>query len=259
MPRKFYKRRNKFTRRAKRRPMIARPVAMRTKTFKTPKGPWRKFNSVDPFPIQYNTKFVYCSDQTLNSNLVQRVTGVLYEWRLNSPFDPDYTSVAPIASNTTAYAYGELLTATGPYTRYKVNGVKIDITWYDPEIDGMAVVSHIKSNADGFAIAAQDIQYLERAPMTVVSRMNDSGSQKKHYTQYFPLSQLCGLNKLQYNADDNQATAAYNANPVFEPRLQLCVANNADNAQHYVRVRVKLTYYTTCYGRYSQSTKEAPV
>lgn len=258
MPRRTFRKRAKTTRRIKRAIRRAKPVGMMTKTFKTPKGPWRKFNSVDPFPLQYNTKFVYASDYTLTSNNVQRTVGTIQEYRLNSPYDPDFTSVGAIASNTSAYAFAELLgtAGTGPYTRYKVNGVKIDLMWYDPSADGLAVISHIKSHSDGYAISTKDVQYLERAPMTCVNRMNDSGSQKKHMVQYFPLNQLCGWNKLQYNADNDFSCATYNTNPTLAPRLQLGVANNVDATQQTVRVRVKITYYTTCFGRYAQTGKE---
>lgn len=254
----MYGRRRKIVRRVKRR-AIAKPVNMISKTFRTPKGPWRKFNQIDPFPLNYNTKFVYVSDQTLTSAGLIRTTGNIYEWRLNSPYDPDYTSIAPIASNTTAYAYKDLLSSLGPYLKYKVNGVKIDIVWYDPEIDGMVAVSHIKANNDTYAIGAQDVQYLERSPMTLVNRMNDSGSQKKHLTQYFPMNQLVGWTKEQFRADNDTSTAPHNTYPVLTPRLQLCVANMTDNTLRFIRVRVKLTYYTTCYGRYAQTAQEAPI
>lgn len=239
-----------------RRQVRRKPVAMITKTYPTPKGPFRTFNSIDPFPTTYNTKFVYVGDLTMTTSTTQRVTGAIQEYRLNSPYDPNYTSAAVDPTNTACYGYYQLLGASGPYTRYKVNGVKVEILWYDPSDDGIAMVSHIRGDTDNFPIGTVDVQNLERAPMTVVNRINDSGSQKKRIVQYIPLNQALGWTKEQFRVEMGNSTGPYNGNPGLTPRLQLCVANNTSAVAKTINARVKITYYTVLYGRYSQTAKE---
>lgn len=262
---KFIKK--KMWRKKRRNFKVKKPVMMNSKISKFPRGPFSRFNSIDPFPVQYNTKLVYTTDLTFNTNATQRLTGALQEFRLNSPHDPNYTSIAVAPTNTTTYAYKDLLSASGPYLRYKVNAVKIEILWYDPDIDGMAGVAHLLGTSDTAAISGQPIDYVERTPFTVVKRLNDSGSQRRKVVQYVPLHQLYGVSKESFRnnfdmgsvGSSGEVTAPYNNSPNLPVRLQLCAVNCSTSSTLTLKARIKLTYYTTCYQRYNLVGQESPV
>lgn len=259
MPKKFI--RKSFGKKRNRRFRKKLPVSMITKTFKTPRGPFSRFNSVDPFPLQYNCKFVYSMDSYLSNTASSKTVGTIQEFRLNSPYDPNYTSISATASNTSCYGFSKICNDK-IYRRYKVNAVKIDLVWFDPiGVDTLMGIAKLKGVSDGGTISSLNLQYLERSPMTVIKRVSDSGTQRRRVVQYVPLSQLSGWTKQAFKLDYDTTTGPYNNNPSSVPLLQLGVANSddTDGTVRSMRYRLTLTYYTTLYDRNSMAGEEAPV
>lgn len=251
-PRKFNKTKsNKKLYKKSYRKRSNQTVKMRSKTHKASDGAFSLLNRVDPFPLIYRCKFNYTSNYVLTAAATQRISGVAQEYRLNSAYDPDYTSVGAIPSNTRCYGFNELLGISGPYTRYKVYAVQVDILFNNPSQGGVVGIAHIKTDNDTYAATNKDVQLLERQPMTVVKRVSDTGSQRTKLSQYFLLNQLVGWTRQQYAVDRENTTAPYNNSPAQTPRLQLMIANTQDNVQATCSCNVNITYYTECYGRLS--------
>lgn len=258
MPEKKFK--GKMKRRGQyRRKKVLAPV-MNSKIARIQRGPFNRWNSINPFPVNYNCKFVYAAEGVLTTSTTTNITGNYDGYRLNSPYDP-WTGVAVTTQNTSCSGFSKLLSANGPYLRYKVHAVKIDLLIYNPSIDGVAVVAEIKGGGSSFDPSGKNIMYLERMPMTTVKRVNDSGSQKRRVVQYMPCSQLYGITKIQMAADNAGTTGPYNGLPQYDTQIRLCAActdPSVSGTARTVQYKLVLTYYTQCYDRYEVTTAESP-
>lgn len=253
---KRYVRRRKIKRRNMRNFRKAgRPVIMNSKIQKMARGPFSKFNSINPFPVNYHCKFVYACDEVLTSSSTQRLVGGIYTFRLNSPYDP-YTGTLPATMNNSAHGWSLLLSSTGPYQRYKVLGVKVECTFYDPEsgADGMACVMGIQEPTSTSSITGKDCGKLSSVPSCVVKHLNDTGSQRRKIIQYFPMHQLYNVSKLQFLAETGNYTGPYNNNTGTPVYMELGVANMSASVAATVKFKLNITYYTQCYDRYQDLT-----
>lgn len=249
MPPRQFKRKRVFKKKRFIRGKTAGQVSMNT-GLRRVKG-MGMINDINPFPIHYNCKLVYNAKFTLTANhpLGQDFIGGLTEFRLNSPYAPSVTLGGSV--NKSAYGFDQLMSVTGPYTRYRVRGVRYDIRWNDPDSDGLGCVVHIHREGDNFNIQT-DINAVAGNPNTIIKRINDSGSQRRRLSQYMPMNVLYNLTKLQTNADSENTTGPFNGSPAFVPRLQLALVNLKDNdLTRRVSCDVRITYYTTLYGRYT--------
>lgn len=256
--RKAVNRNRKRPMRMRRKP---RPVVMNSKLAKIQKGPFSAFNAVNPFPVNYNTKFVYSCESELTTSTTRNITGGVVGFRLNSPYDPSTTS-GITALNTAVYGYDKLLSSTGPYQRYKVKGVKIDLLIYNPSVDGIAVCAKLKTAGSSLGIGSTDIQYLEKTPFCKVSRVNDTGSQKRRVVQYVPMHLLHGWTAEQFRVETGNTTGPYNNIPAADIQLYLaatCTDSATASVARTVSYKLKITYYTQCYERYDLLGQEAPV
>lgn len=257
MPRKF-QRRNLGRRRYKRK-IVPQPV-MKSKIAKIQRGPFSRWNSINPFPVNYNCKFVYCAEGTLTSSSTLNLCGDTEDFRLNSPYDP-YFGTGVITKNTSCSGYSKLLSATGPYLRYKTHSIKIDLLFYNPSHDGVAGVAFIKGASSSFDPNGQDMQMLDRMPMCTVKRLNDTGSQRRKIVQYMSLSSLYGFNANQFKNEVSNTTSQYNSNPATSILLRLGVAsaNPLITLPATMQYKLNLTFYTQCYDRVEVATAESPI
>lgn len=218
---------------------------------KVPRGSFAMFNDPNPFPSTLKCKLVYAGEDVLSTNTGATTCGTDYTWRLNSIRDPYTGASGPY--NDGCYNFGKLLSASGPYTRYKVNAVLIDILAYDPagtSSDSTEVCAMITNPSSSSTISAVAPYDLDKMPMSVVKRVSDSGSQRRRIKQYLPMYQAFGWSKEQFRADKDNTTAAYNSDPGSIPLLHVAVANaRAANPATSVMLRVKLTYFCELYGR----------
>jgi len=216
-----------------------------------PRGFLQNYNDFSPLPNSMYTKFVYTGQGELSSVASQTYTGSAVEWRLNSIYDP-CTSVTGTFNNG-CYGYGKLLSTTGPYTRYKVNGAMVEILIFDSKgTDSDSNEICFKANVpnDPTTIAGVQPYNAESIPMCKVIRLADSGSQRRQIKQYFPMSQMFGWTKEQFRVDKDNTTAPWNNNPGSTPTFSIALANaRGATTATSVMLRVKITYFVECYSR----------
>lgn len=258
---KRYVRKRKFVPKTKRR--IQKGVAMVTKIQRAPRGPLSMYNAVNPFPVNYNAKFVYSGDFVLasQSGAGGNKIGNPKQFRLNSIYDPNM-DVGVDADNTPCYGFKQLLSGNGPYTHYKVSAAKIEILFYAPDqqtsgADGICGIVSIQGVQGLVSVSGKELEYAERAPMTVVKRVADTGNQRRRVVQYLPMNMLFGYTREQFRAEMNETVARYDANPGLTPVLEVACANALGDTTVYVRAKVKITYYAQCYNRLNLVGQEA--
>lgn len=133
------------------------------------------------------------------------------------------------------------------YRSYKVHGVKIDITFYDPATDGMACVMYLQNPEQTYSIVTKEIYKLEEKGGCDVIYLNNSGSQKKRIVKYLPMYKLCGVTKLQHESNTEDFHGDMGGNPAKMPKLHIGVANMAGNTSETCNFVVRLTFYGKAY------------
>ncbi len=166
--------------------------------------PRQLINSSDaPFPPGMVRVFEY--GQCTNMLEAAVGAGVQQVWNANSLFDPDGTGVG----HQPLY-YDQLLSATGPYTRYVVFRVTIEVT-----------VTNISANPVVFALYGQPgtMDYPSRdllmeKPMSkrVFLSQSGGGQTTRKVQMTIPVEKLFGVTRARLHTDD-VFTGIYNANP----------------------------------------------
>lgn len=217
-----------------------------------PRGFLSAFNDINPFPVSMHTKFVYVGQGELASSSSNPYCGSSWTFNLNSLYDP-YNGVTPASLNTSCYNFTKLCSSTGPYQRYKVNGVLIDILLYDSkgtDSDSNELCLLMTSPGSSTTISSVLPYEIEKVPFGRVVRLADSGSQRRRITQYVPMSQIFGWTKEQFRNDKENTTGPYNNNPGTIPKLHLALANaRSATTATTMLIRVKMTFFTELYDR----------
>lgn len=174
---------------------------------------------------------------------------VAHTYRANSIWDPDYTS-----TGRTVGAYSLL---SGMYQRYLVTGCKINVSFQNPTADGARVGVRLRI-ADQTSASAQSLQTLLESPMTYISGVSNTGSQKKNFNLFVRPWSLIGISKLEYMANTSQYSAAMGQNPQIVGftaaggsgcTFDIFAINPDTMVSDTIDVTVKLTYYVQCYNR----------
>lgn len=197
----------------------------------------------DPFPLTKFCRLVYSGTYSLTTGAAGSL-GSEQVFRLNSLYDPDFTSIGhqPRGHDSLALLYKQ----------YKVYGVHVDLEMLDPTADGIHVVGQVLTpqNSGAASIAGQSGSVVAENPFTFIRNINNSGSQRVRYKQYLPMSRLVGCTPLQFKATiASPFTATFGTNPTDVPLLRLASGSARGNAGDTVLVQVRLTYYTMCYER----------
>lgn len=199
-----------------------------------------------PFPRVLNTRMVFADSRKLSCSLGVATS---HTYRANSIWDPDYTG-----GGRTCDGWPAMNTL---YGRYIVTGCKIQVSFNNPEIDGIRVGVRLRT-ADSQTALGQDTRQLIAAPLTYVSGLSNSGSQKKAFSFFVRPWSLLGLSKLEYMANTSQYSSVMNNNP--QP-LGFTAAGGSgctfdvfciqpdQTLSNAVEYTIKIIYYVTLYNR----------
>lgn len=211
------------------------------------RGMFGKFDDPNPFPLNLASKLTYTEIlQVAGTNNLNTV-GTTYYFNLNSLFDP-YTAVG----GHQPYGFDQLCNSTGPYTRYKVNGVMVTITAMDPNADtttNICVAVHPPGlSAD--TMLGLTLDQVNEKSNCITKYISNTGSQSRTIKQFFPMYKLFNVTKSQFNNDITNTTGPYNGNPGSMPTLEVgCCDPRAPAAATSVMLKVKLDYYAMFYER----------
>ncbi len=193
-----------------------------------------------PFAPLLNVEMVYSETIQLTSGAL----GVFDEeiYRANDLFDPDFA----IGGHQ---PYGRDTLAT-LYNKYKVLAVKVDLTFTDPKVDGMAVALMTTSpNELGTGLANHPVSVISEKPNATVKFLNNSGTQIAKISRYYPMWRLAQITPLQFEANIGTYSALTSATPAQTPFIRVGAADVNDTAGSECKCLVKLTFYTQWYDR----------
>jgi hypothetical protein len=209
-------------------------------------GRMTNFVKNDPFPPSCYKQMVYAGTGQLFVTSTNKQFGTELSFKLNSIYDPYDGTTGTL--NTTAYGQAQM---AGLYHRYKVNGVKLEVQFFDPSHDGI-VCGILLNNPSNLAeaLGGKDCGQLAKMPMSWSSSISNTGSQKMYFKQYWPMNVVFNMTKGQYLNDIDNTTSATNGSPATLAKALLAIADaNFSNAERSINFTIKITYYTYFYQR----------
>ncbi len=162
-------------------------------------------------------------------------TGGLYQFRLNSIYDPDYTGVGTVAQGYTA--------VTALYGLFRVVRARVIIR-LTLNTTGQAIVGFIPSLSPTLTA---NWQYLESQPMArskLIQGNVGGGHSVAEWNQVIDLPRVCGLTSSQYQTDMDFAHST-GSNPARSVYLNVFLAGNSAAAQTMI-YNVRIVYLTEC-------------
>lgn len=194
----------------------------------------------EPFPRVLYTRMKYADEFTLVLTGADIANGKSY--RVNSIYDPDFTGA--VSKTTVGWSNMSAI-----YGKYLVTGCKIDVDFNNPVKDGARVGVRLRQN-NSLTALGQSLQQLAEQPMTYISGLNNTGSQKKHFSFFVRPWSLLGLSKLEYFANTSIYAPDLNANPALNHNGYFDVFMvNIGDAADTVDVVVKIVYYVELFNR----------
>lgn len=205
-------------------------------------GDFKNYIDNDPFPPRREYQLTYFQkERFFSSASVTDVFGAESIFSLNSLFDPDIGSIGH-----QPYGYDQL---TLLYHRYKVNKVKIDVTYYNPSVDGMVCGAMLTANNSTTTLAGQSITQATELPFVVTRTLNNTGIQRTKISQTISIAEMVGVTRQQFDANINAFTGNTAGPAVLtQPKLRIAIANT-DGTSTVVNVDVKITYFATFWDR----------
>lgn len=195
------------------------------------------YNTSSPFPKGMITKQSYSEVLNLTAG-TSGVFGTEQVYILNAMFDPDYS----VGGHQ---PYGRD-TLSSIYSRYKVLGVYIDVTFYSPS-SGSSIATGIKLSPNDQLtnpLQGATLNQVIEGNNTVVKYLPTTGSQKTHFRAYFPMHKLLQLSKLQFKADSTVYDTPVGQNPSRSVYMRLAVCDATGSSAGTCVASVKITMLT---------------
>lgn len=196
----------------------------------------------DPFVPGIWRDFTY-TDQYVLTNGAVGVMGVERVLRLNSLYDPDATG-----AGHQPYGYDQI---TAIYQKYKVHACTFEVSWWGTS-NSAFLCAQVAGPDDTSVLAGVSPNVVAERPNAEMQVFGGSSQNQVIFRKTVAISDIIGMNKLQFKTDIDGTTAQYNANPVRVAVLRLAIADpTASLAQDgmSMRVLVKLTFHSQCWSR----------
>jgi len=192
----------------------------------------------EPFPRVLYTRTKYAEQGFLTVATPGLSVGNTF--RVNSIHDPNFTGGV---GSTTVVGFTQLAAI---YERYIVIGCKIMVSFNNPTRDDTRVGVRLRIRAGGSAIN-ESIRGLQEQPMTYMSGINDSGSQRKSFSLFVRPWSLIGVSKLEYMANTSKYSSPMNGSPIDVAFMDIFCANPTEGTT--VSYVVKMIHYVQLYDR----------
>jgi len=195
-----------------------------------------------PFADRYNVQLPYASSIVLNTAGSSVVVTNPQIYRLNSLYDPDYTS-----AGHQPYQYDQLNLL---YKYYIVHDVDIDVEFTDPSGDGqwVGMKAYTQDDSTYGPSTGKSIDTLVEQGYSAVKALNNTGSQRVRLSAHIDLPKLAGLTRAQYLAGTTSYGGANASNPSYIFWLDLFnIDPNGAVAVKSVNAVVRFTFHAQLY------------
>lgn len=194
------------------------------------------------FPSRLQTTLPYADQFNLQGTALSAVFGTERSFRLNSLYDPDFTS-----TGHQPYGFDQI---TPFYAKYLVHSVDVQVTFTDPGGDGLFVGAYVKAYDDTSTLTNASISQAIERPTVFCKALNDSGRQVVVYRKRINCWEALGLTKAQYDNNWQQTAASTAANPNIVPYFSIAVADaNASSPALTCKVSIEMKFHCTFWER----------
>lgn len=199
------------------------------------------YQSKSPFPPSWRCQMTYDEVRDMTAGSVGTYgTEIIYS--CNGPYDPRYST-----GGSSCYGWSNI---SALYSNYRVNAVKVELTWTNPSGDGLCGGYLIQAPNDADTLTSDTVELASKKPNSGNVFLNDTGSQTSKQVLYLPMHKLMGVSKLQYKANLDQYTSGSGTVPTLQSLLRIALSNLSTGASGGTcSCQVKLTYYMLFYNR----------
>lgn len=194
-------------------------------------SPGAGINKLYPSRLKIPLKFVVSSG--INSGAVSSTFGTSNLLRLNAIHDPLAGRVLDVQG------FDQL---KGIYGKYKVTKAIVDITFNNPESDGLYAGVRVHKSGGSDALAGEKVGEAIMKKWTWGKPVNDSGSQVIHYKRTWDIGNVEGLTATQFNADYLNYNSLILSQPNLVIDLELCVANTQSGTPRNLQYLATVMY-----------------
>ncbi len=186
-----------------------------------------------PFGQSFLVKLPYVFSSTL-STATSSFVAVGHTFRLNSLYDPDQSGLGK-----QPYQFDQLNTI---YSRYRVHGAKVSITWNNPSADGLYLGYHVRSIHDSFTPVGKNADYIREIAKGKMQPLNDTGSQTMTQSFYVPVGTVFGVSKEIVRSDISYSSGV-GGNPLNTVYLDVLALDSTGSTSKSAQFSIKITYY----------------
>lgn len=201
----------------------------------------------NPFPRVLYTRMKYGVEGKLSLAADNLADGIAFS--ANSI----WKCMVPIPSRSTV-GWGVF---DGVYNRYLVTGCKVYVSFSNPAADGLRVGYRLRQGTQNIT-NGNTPQDIAEKPMTYVSGLNDTGSQKKSFSFFIRPWSLIGISKLEYMANTTKYASVMANVPTDQAYFDI-FAIDPEGIANSVRYLVRIVYYTQFYDPKGLQSSPPPV
>lgn len=186
-----------------------------------------------PFGREFFARLPYVENFAISANGTLATSNIASTFSCNNVFDPrvQVGGHQPLQYDSISLAY----------ERVWVHGCKVEITFNNTTLDGLYVGYRIRANTNAITTDLKNLDYIQEMRESVVSPLNNSGTQTKKFTVYVPNHKILGISKAQYA--NLEYSHGVNTNPAVFVYVEPYALHTVVGETAVVRCNVKLTYY----------------
>jgi len=158
----------------------------------------------------------YTDFQVISTAAGLNTFGSAITYQLNSVYRPCTSS-----GTRDPFGYG---TFSGVYSKYRVTKCELKIRFYDPSLDGIVVVAHIKSQQDAYTNAGLLLVNVLDKPATEARYVSSTGAQQVVLQKMINIGEIEGVSRAELIGDANYAAGPI-ARPSFGDNLEIVTCN----------------------------------
>ncbi len=205
------------------------------------------FNNYFVFPSMIRVTLPYSENLSIgSSNTTANQFGNATDFVPNSLY-------APLGSGHQPYSFDQLCSANGPYTKYKVLGYKVKLTFINLSagVTPLWVGIKVRNITDNYSITNSLVETAcERQGTKLIVAPLGPGHTST-VVSVPDLSVLFNWSKEQYSADQTDSAGSYGAAPSRLVTLQIAVANPLNTTQLFVNCTAEFMFDAVFFERQS--------
>lgn len=186
-----------------------------------------------PLGRTYFAKLPYVDNWAINADGTTGTSNVTATYSSNNVYDPLY--------NTGGHQPLQFDVLAAHYERCWVWGAAVELTFSNPEADGMWVGYRVRSSTNPTTTINRTLSHIQEMRDSAIRPINNSGRQATTFKFYVSNPKVLGVTKTQYSDVDYSHMTI--GNPTIFNWIEPYAIHTVAGQTSSVRANIKLTYY----------------